>query len=840
MIGFAGRKSRALALRCGVSLVSIVAAAPLCAQSATQDPAVQQNTEVAQETPPVVPQGGQVVTPARSTGDIQTSATAQNQQTDVPTQDIVVTAQRTSQVASKVPISISAYTQETMDRKGVKTIEDVTRFTPGVQFDPGDNSVSIRGISSGAGAGTTGVYIDDTPIQMRALGFSADDTLPAIFDLDRVEILRGPQGTLFGAGSEGGTIRYITPQPSLTSLDVVGRAEVSTTAHGSQSYEAGVAVGAPLINDVLGFRISAWHRKDAGWIDRVDNATIGPDHPRGIVTDKDANSGKVTVLRGALRFEPGPGWLITPSIQYQKRDTRDNDVFFEGISDPKNGIFRKSSPEYRNSKDKFYLPSLNIQYDFGPATLVSNTSYFHRNNITGYDGTIYNLSYYQSLYLDTVGGDLYPFLTPTGINQALPFYLSPAVVTNQQRNFTQEIRLQSSNSEARLNWVVGVFYQRNRQTSIEELVEPTTETLFPFAFGMTLEEYFEYPMYGQDSYINETKAKETQLAGFADVTFSLTEQLKLIAGARYAKAKYQFVNFADGSQNYGRTEGQGKSSETPFTPRLGVSFQMDPRNLFYATYSKGFRVGGANPPVPVDACKASLDAFGLEKAPDAYGADTVQSFEVGAKNRLFGNALQIATSVYNVKWDGIQQSVFLPSCGIQFTDNLGKARSRGFDIQATIRPTRAFSIDAAIGYTKAIYTSDTALAANRIIVSAGDSLGIPPWTVSLGAQYDFNAFGSDMFVRGDYQYISQRTRRVPSENPRNRSFDPADRPGEAINLINLRGGATMGPATVALFVNNLFDKAPIRSRNHSDSDTLLFTETTILPRTIGITLGYRH
>ncbi len=830
------RMNFALPLRCGASLVAVMSAASANGQSAT-DPA----NPPAENAAPVPAPSGKAVEPGPSTGDVQTGATAQNAQTDVPTQDIIVTAQRTSQVASRVPISISAYTQETLDRKGVKTIADVAKFTPGVQFDSSDNSISIRGISSGAGAGTTGVYIDDTPIQMRSLGFSADDTLPAIFDLDRVEILRGPQGTLFGAGSEGGTIRYITPEPSLTDLEVVGRAELSHTAHGSNSYEAGVAVGAPLITDKIGFRVSAWHRHDAGWIDRVDNFTINSANPRGIVTDKNANSGNVTVVRGALRFEPAPGLVITPSVQYQKRHRRDDDTFFEGISDPQNGDFRKSSPEYRLTKDKFYLPSLNIQYDFGPATLVSNTSYFHRNNTTGYDGTIYDLSYYQSLYLDSFpDGPLYPFLTPTGINQDLPFYLSPSVVTNRQRNFTQEVRLQSSNSEAPLSWVIGVFYQRNRQTSIEELVEPPVEALFPFAFGMSIEDYFEYPLFGADSYINQTKAKETQLAGFVDVTWSVTERLKLIAGARYAKADYSFTNFADGSQNYGRTEGSGKSTEKPFTPRVGVSFQADPRNLLYATYSKGFRVGGANPPVPVDACKESLDDFGLSKAPDAYAADTVKSIEAGSKNRLFNNMLQIATSIYRVRWDGIQQNVLLPSCAIMFTDNLGKAESKGFDVQATIRPVRQLSIDTTLGYTKAVYTSDTALAADRIIVSKGDSLGIPPWTFSLGVQYDFPAVGRDFYIRGDYQYVSKRNGRVPNENPRNRGYDPALRAPQALNVVNLRGGTNVGPTSISMFVDNLFDKAPIRSRTHMDTDTLLFTLNTIQPRTIGITLGYRR
>jgi iron complex outermembrane receptor protein len=756
--------------------------------------------------------------------------------------EIVVTATRQAQVLSRVPVSVSAYTQETMDKKGVKSIDDVARFTPGVRFDSGDNSISIRGISSGAGAGTTGIYIDDTPIQMRALGFSADDSLPAIFDLERVEILRGPQGTLFGAGSQGGTVRYITPQPSLTDYSAFARAEIATIAHGGRNYEGGVAVGGPIVQDKLGFRVSAWTRRDGGWVDRVDNASIGAANPRGVVTDANANTGKVSVVRGALAFAPTEALLITPSVQFQKRSTKDNDTFYEAISDREDGVFRKSSPEYRGSTDKFVLPALNIQYDFGAAKLISNTSYFKRNNTTGYDGTIYNLSYYQSLYLDEFGdgAPLYPFLTPTGINQALPYYVSPAVVTNQQRNFTQEVRLQNSSPDDRLTWVAGVFYQRNKQKSVEELVEPGTETLFPFAFGMTLEEYFEYPLFGADSYINETRAKETQIAGFADLTYAVTDRLKVTAGARYAKAKYSFVNFADGSQNYGRTEGAGKSSEKPFTPKLGLSFQADPDNLYYVTWAKGFRVGGANPPVPVDACRESLDAFGLTAAPNSFDSDTVASWEIGSKNRFMGNRLQVAASVYHIEWKGIQQGVTLPSCAIQFTDNLGNARSKGFDFQATFRPVDGLTIDGSVGYTDAEYTSTTQFAANRIIVSKGNSLGAPPWTAALGAQYDFDAMGRDAFVRGDWQYTNKRDGLVPNQDPRNRGFDPENTTPDARSFISLRAGADFGAATVALFVDNLLDKAPLTSRGHSDTDTVLFTQTSVRPRTIGLTMTYRR
>jgi outer membrane receptor protein involved in Fe transport len=186
---------------------------------------------------------------------------------------ITVTATRRQELLSKVPQSISAFTSEKIDQLNAKSIADLVRFTPGVAFDPVTKNVSIRGVNSTAGDATTGIYIDDTPIQLRELGFGSDNTLPAIFDLERVEVLRGPQGTLFGAGSEGGTVRYITPTPSLTDYSVYGKTEISTTENGAPNYEGGVAVGGPIVEDELGFRISAWGRRDGGWIDKVDYMT---------------------------------------------------------------------------------------------------------------------------------------------------------------------------------------------------------------------------------------------------------------------------------------------------------------------------------------------------------------------------------------------------------------------------------------------------------------------------------------------------------------------------------------------------------------------------------------
>jgi outer membrane receptor protein involved in Fe transport len=760
--------------------------------------------------------------------------------------EIVVTATRQEQPLSRVPISVSAFSQKTLDSKGVKSLADVARFTPGIQVTNGTNQIAIRGISSNAGAGTTGIYIDDTPIQIRNLGFNSDDSQPAIFDLDRVEVLRGPQGTLFGAGSEGGTVRYITPQPGLDKYTAYARTEISSTQHGGMSYEGGVAIGGPIIQDKLGFRVSAWRRHDSGWIDKTDYY--------GNVLKKNTNSDNVTVLRGALTWQPTPDFTITPSIHYQQRTVNDDDYYVEGQSNPSHGVFKDSSPEYRRNPDRFILPSLKIDYDFGGVKFISNTSYFNRRNISGYDGTVYDLSYYQTLTLDPLCSDdncATPpvLLKPQGIDPSVAYYLSPSVVTNKQRIFTQEARLQSTDPNSPITWVAGLFYSKQRQLSSEELVDPKGNQLFEQLFVMSLEEYFgeaaenggPIPLYnGKDSYINRSVSHEKQIAVFADVTWHITDQLSVTGGARYAKLDYSFSNFADGPQNYGFTSASGSTSSKPFTPKANVSFQIDRDNLLYATYAKGFRPGGANAPIPFAACSDDFDGLGITGAPASFKSDSVNSFEVGSKNKLFDRKLSLEASVFNIKWKGIQQFVNLNQCAIRYIDNLGQARARGFDLQLNARPIEGVTIDAAFGYTDAKFTQTAAYASpTSILAVKGDSLGGAPWTASIGVQYDFEAFGQNAYVRGDYQYASKE-RRIKERDPNAiASYDPALVASAATNFVSLRWGATVGGADVSLFVDNLFDSAPLIDRTHSGSDTLLFTNNTWRPRTFGLTAAYR-
>src|SRR5499427_5484057 len=319
-------------------------------------------------------------------------------------QEVVVTATRREENLFKVPISVTALTQEALDARGIKDFSEVARFTPGVNFDnSGTNNISIRGISGTGGAGTTGIYLDETPIQMRALAFNPDEALPKTFDIDRVEVLRGPQGTLFGAGSEGGTVRYITTQPSLTRTSWYGRAELAQTQDGAPSYEAGLAVGGPIVAGTFGARISLWYRRDGGWVDDINPVTLAS-------TQKNANYVDNYLARLGMLWAPTDHWAFTPAIYFQNSQRNDINNYWPLYSNPSSGQFVNDNPTQRHVPDKFYLASLKIQGDFGSVQLISNTAYYHRQNQDGYEGTLYNLGFYQ----------LFAFLPPYPTGASFP------------------------------------------------------------------------------------------------------------------------------------------------------------------------------------------------------------------------------------------------------------------------------------------------------------------------------------------------------------------------------------------------------------------------------------
>jgi len=784
------------------------------------------------------------------------STTTPNKAAATDVGEVIVTATRKEQSLSKVTESVSAFTSAKLQVLNVKSFADLAKYTPGVTFDTDSHDISIRGIDSSAGSGTTGVYIDDTPVQVRNLGLNANNTLPTVFDLQRVEVLRGPQGTLFGAGSEGGTIRYITTQPSLTTFSGKVDSELDFTQNGAPSYELGVAVGGPIVDDKLGFRFSAWGRRDGGYIDRVDYQTLD-------ATQNNANYADTYAFRGALTWAPTANLKITPGIDYQNRDQNNYDYYWLSISQP--GNLRSGTPDRQGDYDHFYMPTLKVEWDAGPVKVISDTSYYNRGEkVGGYSGTLYNLSYFQhfltgssqlqSVYgypSDPQGtqctnncGSLYPLLNANGPNAAvlgpLANYNSSNRITNAQQNFTEEFRIQSNEPASRFQWTAGVFYSFDRQQSNEQIFDPQLPQLTELLWGEDmLTAWGENLLPGGVDYDNDTRAHDRQIALYADATYSITDKLKVNLGLRYAWTKFAFLNTNDGAQDLLDNGGvpavsTGGTSEHPFTPKVSISYQATSDDMIYATVAKGYRIGGATPPLPVVACGPGY--------PDQYDSDSVWSYEAGTKDRFFDRKLSIDTSVYYIRWFNIQQAFYVPLCGIQFTTNAGQAVSKGFDFQGTWQFSHAFEVDASVGYTDAKFVRTSLDASGDVLQVAGDALEGEngPWTATVGVQYNFTVLDKDAFVRVDDEFQNKRTTPNPNEDPRTAFYDPGLQPNPATNQLSLRGGVTIAQCNLALFINNLTNSQPRLNLTHEDSATALYEAETLRPRTIGLAASFKY
>jgi outer membrane receptor protein involved in Fe transport len=823
---------------------------------------------------------------------------AADQTTAGPLQEVVVTATRHEESLSKVPISVTALTQADMDIRGLKDFQDIVRFTPGVSIDStGTNNISIRGISSSAGAGTTGIYIDDTPIQMRDVGFNPDDALPKTFDLARVEVLRGPQGTLFGSGSEGGTVRYILTEPSLTNSSTYGRAEVSYTEYGQPSYELGIAHGQPIVDGTFGFRASAWYRYDGGWINRVDPTT-------GAQVQANANYQNTAMFRLAAIWAPASSFTITPSIIYQDSKKHNESTFWPAYSSPGQGQFNTATPELIPVDDQWYLPALKMQWDLGKSVIISDTSYYHRKEFTGYQGTVYDLGYFQLLGWPNnplTAGTLsctaaatpppcpwYPLIDGNGIHLPAGFgnFQTPNQTTNTQKSYVQELRWQSNDESSRWRWTVGLFWQEAKEGSIEELKDPNNQInpFFTYLYGVPATSVFgnfyscpdssAYPYIPAcDIYYLNNQTIDKQFAGFGEVTYAFNEHWRLTVGERVAHTTFNISSYSDGLENYGPIlPGQplvprtGSSSETPNTPKASLAYQMNPGNLFYATYSKGFRVGGGNPPLP-SYCNTDLQLeTGLTSAPATYGSDSTQNYEVGSKNTI-GNNMRIATSVYYIKWNNIQQSIYVAgSCGLQFIDNVGTAVSKGFDLQGEWALEPLF-LDVAVGYTDARFTKDSPLvnSSGVPLVRNGNAISgqavingapgtIPPWDIAVGAEYRFHPWQHEAFVRVDWTYQSKNPWLAAIQDPKSAQFVPGQVPAvytpAATSFTSLRAGVHLGDWQLSAFVDNVFDSHTVLNYQLSQFDsynyalsgaapTVQQNQYTYRPRTVGINATWR-
>jgi iron complex outermembrane recepter protein len=743
-------------------------------------------------------------------------------------QEVVVTADRREEQLGRVPVSVSAFTRAQMDAQGVRRVDDIALLTPGLTFTHeggGDGAsgqitqISIRGIESSVGAGTTGVYIDDTPIQTREIGTSSENAYPEVFDLSRVEVLRGPQGTLFGAGAEGGVVRFITTAPSLTDYSGYARAELADTDSGAPSYEIGIADGGPIIENQLGFRASGWFRNDGGWIDRVDPTTLQ-------TLQRNSNSQDSASLRFALTWTPTDKFSVTPSVFYQNLQYDDTSLYWDSLSDAADEDFKNGRPLRQPWKDEFVLPALATEYDLGFASLLNNTSFFNRQSTGIKDGT--------NAILSELGLSPYP---------TIPGESAPTYMEDTQNVFTEELRLRS-NGHQRLSWTAGIFFSHAKQFVYEnyvdqymnqELMNLTDGAPTCPPGGCDTQDVFGVPLVGGKSYfIGAEDTLDTQTAAYGQADYDVWGGLKLTAGLRVADMKYTNTTLTEGPIAGGTNASGGDQDEHPVTPKAGVEYQMNPNTLLYASAGKGFRPGGSNIIVSSE-CGANLAELGLKQVPPSYGSDQVWSYEVGDKSNLAAGRLQIASSLFWIDWQDIQQNILLPACESEFVGNLGAAVSKGFDLQTQIRPLPGLTVGLNGGYTDAAYSRTTVGGSGTIISERGDAIGVPKWNGSLSSEYDFAQVGRNFYARFDFQFIGQG----PNQDPRVYGYDAAIVPTGETKMLNLRLGTLLGQWNLSVFADNVTNNEPILSQGRDASSSPILTSFTYRPRTIGVTASLR-
>jgi iron complex outermembrane receptor protein len=753
-------------------------------------------------------------------------------------QEIIVTATRREETILDVPISMAAYTQQALNQKGVRNIEDLARITPGLSIMQGFSGIkyiSIRGVESRWGATTTGVYIDETPVQVRSLSVSTN-FYPALFDLERVEVLRGPQGTLFGAGAMGGAVRFILAKPGLKEYSASARTEVGFTERGDWSEEAGGAIGGPLVEDKIGFRASGYYRHDGGYVDRV------PFYANRGTAEENSNSRDTLGGNLGFMFAPTDAIKITPSVFYQKVDRDDTDQFWTWTR----ASTREPLPYFTNGEgvaswgtDKTVLYSLNAEYDAGGVSLISNTSYMDREVISRDDGTAFTLDIYGPALLrpDGMGGLRRTLFSDQFANAG---ERSTINVWMTQRSFTQELRLQSNaDADSKLSYVLGLYYQNLRQTVTEHdaAVVPDVFSRNVVAPLLGLPIGTPYPLAADGTYLaafDETQDK--QYAAFLNLDYQLTDRLTASAGARISRMEFDFLGTSDFVGFPDRAT--GRAEETPVTPKFGLEYKPGENWLFYASAAEGFRPGGANRLVGEGTCTSELQALGMSQVPASYKPDSVWSYEIGAKGRL-GQRVTISSSVFNVDWSDRQQLRTLLPCGSVFIDNLGDARSRGFDALITLNPLAGLSFDLGVGYQDTTF-QDTIYAAvattpKPIVSRKGDRLATP-WIANFAADYETSLGAGGLRGYGHVQYDYRSD--WETSNPRNQGYNPNTATIDVQNFVAARVGVRQGAVDVSLFVNNLLDSQNIVGRlNFVPSERLLVQ--TFRPRTWGLTASYR-
>jgi len=747
---------------------------------------------------------------------------------------VVITAQKRTEDASKVPISISVMSGEDLTAQHIEDFADVTRSIPNVSFSggggggnagngPGLSSIEMRGVSSTSGAATVGVYLDDVSMTVGNM-YSMGQAEPKFFDLDRVEVLRGPQGTLYGSSSMGGTIKFLTNQPNLKEQEATVYTEVSSTAGGSTNYTVNGVFNALLTPNELALRIGAEKIHKSGFIDQITptgNAVLA----KGINWEDDA------VLRMAMKWAPTRALTLTPSVFYQEVKSGDIDVSYtsneSGVPLAKN---QTSKTVREPGVDRLVVPSLTVNYSMDGTDLTFVSSFFQRKFNRTQDATLVDSPLLGSLITD-------PALSATvGALSAAVWF------NNDIRQSSQELRIASKPydpSVSPLTWVAGA-YVADMHTNVTDN-EPIFGVNAAFnAAGLSITDpnvlidavSAGFP--GDNSYSSHLHYQDTQQAIFGEANYYFSPALHVTAGIRLLQATEKFTR--DGALYYnndGTNDGVSHTavdtSGSKATPKFALTWEVSNSQTLYASAGEGFRLGGANLAIPQTLCNLS--------APNqtTYASDSLWSYEIGDKSRFLNNHLSVNSSLYYVNWKNMQQQIFL-GCGYDYNSNVGAAESYGGEIEIKARPVQSVLIGFSAGLTHATLSDNEGEKVGIIGAVAGASIpGVPQYNVALNGQYTFRVSDDEDtsgFVRAAAHWTGNSVGGYPLLN--NGTVNP-DYLRPAYSTFDLSAGVNLGNWEISLFVKNLANndtiiQHPIVQANTNEAYR-------IDPRIIGLSLS---
>lgn len=763
-------------------------------------------------------------------------------QQTAPAEDdaIIVTATKREQNILDVPFSVNAQTQADLQRTSSFNIEDIARNVASLSVQnlgPGQSQVSVRGVSSGQ-------IVRDQPGVKEQVGFYLDETVISLslfnpdldlFDLNRVETLRGPQGTLFGSGSVGGTIRYITNQPRIGVTEAVAEANINLVDEDDFGGHIKGAINVPL-GAKAALRAVGYYTKYAGFIDALRE---GDDEKENV------NDGYRAGGRLALRLEPGENLAITPRILYQKTvangfNRQDEfNLYFNPFTTTRPAGEFEERQQYLLLEEKFedetFIADLVVEADLGFAALTSVTSYTDRNILVSRDASALTGSVSVDLGFPDAG-----VLLPSNLRD-----------TTEVQNVTQEIRL-ASTGDGPFQWVGGFFYAKTDRDYEQRLPTPGYDAVTDATLGAgTSASVYRDGLYGPDSpYNSDLPYDLRQWAIFGEVNWSLTDALTFTAGGRYYNYKEE-RSFDTGGLFSNLDSRTDDTSASGFNPRFIIDYKLSDTVRVNAQASRGFRLGGVNDPLNIPLCSdEDEEIFGSFQS---FEDESIWNYEAGVKTQSRGFRANAAVFYTDIK--NLQTTLDAGSCSSRIVFNVPSAHTFGFEFEAGVEVMDGLDLSVAGNWVQSEFDSTVVDGNGNIIggIEKGNRLpSVPPFQISVNATYTMPITDErNAFFSATFQHIGNRYTQPSDQVDNPRSFvsglpfggasgDDAtvlDLNLPAYQLVNLSVGYDIAAKTnLTFYVTNLLDENAKLSFDRERGGRARLGYQVLQPRTIGLTL----